>query len=224
MHILQTCHGSDRRSSRSGAPVPVDAADFVVSSTYKWLLGTHGLGILYWNRTRQPEIEPAAIGWYSVTDLFAPDRYEQYTLRPDAGRFELGYNNFPAIYVLARSVPYLHTIGLPRIAAHARALGGLLIAGLQRLHLEVITPEDPTRRGASISFLHPDAAAIGRALAQQQIHVWAGDGRVRASTHLFNDEADVGVYLAALAHILDNHPSGAEARRAPDPTHAGKRA
>jgi cysteine desulfurase / selenocysteine lyase len=192
----------DATQSLGVLPVPAAAADFVVSSTYKWLLGTHGLGVLYWNRQRRPDFEPAAVGWYSVDNLFAPDRYERYTLKPDAGRFETGYVNFPAIYALVKSVPYLLEVGIPRIAGHALALGDRLIEGLDRLGLEVMSPRDPARRGASISFTHERAAEIGPALASRDIHVWAGDGRVRASTHLFNDEADVERLLEAVKEIV----------------------
>ncbi|MBI3974259.1 MAG: aminotransferase class V-fold PLP-dependent enzyme [Chloroflexi bacterium] len=192
----------DATQSMGVLPVPAKAADFVVSSTYKWLLGTHGLGVLYWNRARISDLEPAAIGWYSVENLFAADRYERYTLKPDAGRFETGYVDFPAIYALNASVPYLLDAGVGRIAAHAHALGDLLIDGLRRLGLEVTTPVARERRGASVTFLHERAAEIGPALAQRGVHVWAGDGRVRASTHLFNGEADVECYLEALAEVL----------------------
>lgn len=192
----------DATQSLGVLPVPVALADFVVSSTYKWLLGTHGLGVLYWNRTRRPDFEPAAVGWYSVENLFAADRYERYTLKPDAGRFESGYVNFPAIYALNESVPYLLDAGPERIAAHALALGDRLIEGLARLDLEVMSPRDSARRGASVSFVHERAAEIGPALAERGIHVWAGDGRVRASTHLFNDADNVDRYLSAVREIV----------------------
>lgn len=194
----------DATQSMGVLPVPAAVADFVVSSTYKWLLGTHGLGILYWNRSRLPDVEPAAIGWYSLADTFAPDRYERYTLKPDAGRFETGYVNFPAIYALHQSVPCLLNVGVERIATHAHTLGDQLLSGLDELGVEVMTPRARARRGASVSFAHPDAPRIGTALRDRNIHVWAGDGRVRASTHLFNDEGDVSRYLEALVGILQS--------------------
>lgn len=192
----------DATQSAGVLPVPARAADFVVASTYKWLLGTHGLGVLYWNRLRRPDVQPPAIGWYSVTSTFAPDRYERYTLKPDAGRFETGYVNLPAIYALSESVPYLLAVGVERIAAHARSLGDLLIARLDALGLEVISPRRAQERGASVSFAHDRAAEIGRALAEERVHVWAGDGRVRASTHLFNGAEDVHRYADVLASVL----------------------
>jgi len=192
----------DATQSLGVLPVPASSADFVVSSTYKWQLGTHGLGILYWNRSRLPDVQPTEIGWYSVADTFAPDRYERYTLKANAGRFETGYINFPGIYVLARSVPYLQAVGIDRIAEHAGQLGDTLIAGLDNLGLEIMSPATRGRRGASISFAHERASEIGRALAERGVHVWAGDGRVRASTHLFNGENDIDHYLDVLGSIL----------------------
>jgi selenocysteine lyase/cysteine desulfurase len=182
--------------------VPATAADFVVSSTYKWQLGTHGLGVLYVNPARLADLAPQAIGWYSIDTPFTPDRYERYTLRAGAGRFETGYLSFPAVYALGASIPYLLAAGVARIERHAQTLGDRLIEGLTALGLPVITPIDHARRGASVSFLHERAAEIGPALANRNVHVWAGDGRVRASTHLFNDGDDVECYLEALRAVI----------------------
>lgn len=183
-------------------PVAAGWADFLVSSTYKWQLGTHGLGILVVNDSQEAGFEPASIGWFSTAEAFPADRYERYDLRPGAGRFETGYLSFPAIYALRAALPYLMAADIERLANHAHRLGDQLIRGLHGLNLEVITPQEHDRRGASVSFLHGQATEIGAKLAARNIHVWAGDGRVRASTHLFNDSADVDHYLDALSQLV----------------------
>jgi selenocysteine lyase/cysteine desulfurase len=66
-----------------------------------------------------------------------------------------------------------------------------------------MTPAARERRGASVSFAHDAPERLGRALAERDVHVWAGDGRVRVSTHLFDDEADVERYLEGLAAVLE---------------------
>lgn len=182
-------------------PVAAEWADFLVSSTYKWQLGTHGLGILVVNDSSAAGLEPASIGWYSTAEAFPADRYQRYDLRPGAGRFETGYLSFPAIYALRASLPYLRAADIERIARHAHQLGDRLLSGLRHLDLDVITPEEHDRRGASVSFLHDQAAELGAKLAARHIQVWAGDGRIRASTHLFNDSADVDHYLDALSQL-----------------------
>jgi cysteine desulfurase/selenocysteine lyase len=192
----------DATQSLGVFPVQAALADFAVSSTYKWLLGTHGLGVLYVNQAKGAALEPSAIGWYSVETAFTVDRYERYRLRSDAGRFETGYLNFPAIYALESSVTYLLGLGTDKIGRHAHALGDSLIEGLHALGLTVTTPTDHARRGASVTFLHEQAAVTGGKLAARNVHVWAGDGRVRASTHAFNNSQDVERYLEVLSDAL----------------------
>ena len=58
--IAHTAHAhgalllADVTQSLGVVPVAVGDYDFAVASTYKWLLGIHGGGVLYWNRTRLP--------------------------------------------------------------------------------------------------------------------------------------------------------------------------
>jgi selenocysteine lyase/cysteine desulfurase len=193
-------------ATQSAGIFPVDAslADFVISSTYKWLLGTHGLGILYVNPALDLPADPAAIGWYSIADASAPDRYERYTLKPGAGRFEAGYLNFPAIYALNASLGYLGRLDGADLAGHVHDLGDEIIDGLTDLGLTVTTPRDRDVRGASVTFLHQDATSIGEELASRDVHVWAGDGRVRASPNIYTSSADIETYLGALAGCLSS--------------------
>ncbi len=183
-------------------PVSAELADFVVCSTYKWMLGVHGLGIFVWNRRRVPDPHPVGIGWYGVESMFSDDRYERYALRGDASRFETGYLNFPAIYALNASLAYLLKLDPDELATHAHDLGDRLIAGLSSLGLKVVTPLDRPSRGASITALHHRAADLGAALAARRVHVWAGDGRLRASTHAFTGSGDVDRYVAEFAAVL----------------------
>src|SRR5262249_35879307 len=156
----------------------------------------------YWNRARRPDVQPLAIGRQSVADAFGPHQFEQYKLKPDADRFNLGFVNVPAAYALSTSVPYLLAAGTEAIEAHVLALGDLLIEGLKALGVRVITPAARERRGASVSFLHPRASQLDRALAERGIYLWGGNGRMRASLHLFNSEEDVERLLQELATLL----------------------
>ncbi|MBJ7614401.1 MAG: aminotransferase class V-fold PLP-dependent enzyme [Candidatus Dormibacteraeota bacterium] len=183
-------------------PVPVEEADFMVCSGYKWLLGIHGAGILYWNRSRQAGVVPRDIGPSSVVEPYAANGYDAYALKPGAERFELGYPAFPPMYALRVSVPVLADVGIEIIANHVLSLGTELLNGLKALDVEVMTPKDRSSRGASISFAHPRANEIGHRLDEMGIRVWFGDGRVRASTHLFNGLGDVQSYLEALEVVL----------------------
>jgi selenocysteine lyase/cysteine desulfurase len=183
--------------------IPVDgpAFDFVVASTYKWLLGGHGGGILYWNRARLPGLEPAAVGWRSVPDMFSLNPYAGYRLHESAARFEVGYPSFPTLYMLREGMTLLQEVGIARIEQHVLALGDALIPALRAQGWDVFTSAVPAERAGNVAFAVPDGAGLARRLAERGIHTWGGDGRVRASLHLFNDAGDVERLLTALADL-----------------------
>jgi cysteine desulfurase/selenocysteine lyase len=192
----------DATQSLGVLEVDLQQADFLVASGYKWLMGIHGLGVLYWNRTRRPEFAPRDAGPSSVEAPYGPDRYGSLSWKESAARFELGFPAFPPMYALAASVPLLAGIGARRSQAHALELGSRLLRGLLALRVRVLTPSEPNRRGASISFAHHKPEELARLLAEQGVHVWGGDGRVRASTHVFNDKRDVDTFLERTESML----------------------
>jgi cysteine desulfurase/selenocysteine lyase len=184
-------------------PVPARYADVLVSSCYKYLLGVHGSAIFYRNPARLAALQPQTIGWHSITGartIAAPTAYE---LAPDASRFEAGNPPFMALAVLDNALAYLESVGIERIERHVIALGGKLRRALVERGLTLLTPEAPARRGPNICFAWQDTAALVRALAERGVLVWGGDGRIRVSLHLYNDEADIARLLAALDQILE---------------------
>ena len=136
---------ADVTQSLGVVPVDVSECDFAVASTYKWLLGIHGSGVLYWNRARLPEFAPGAVGWFSVDNFISPDRFERFSWKPTAERFELGMPAHAAIYALENGVRYLQQYGADRIGVHVEALGEELIDGLRAQGWTVMTPQE---RGA----------------------------------------------------------------------------
>lgn len=172
-------------------PVEGQLADFTVSSGYKFLCATH-MGILAWNRDRQPDFNPMSIGWASAQDT--PDG-RSYTLHEDASRAELGNPNHLDVYLLESSLEYLLGHGIDSIAAHACGLAGRLHEKLSALDLEVITPTNPNERATNIAFAHRDDTRVVRQAADAGIFLWDGGGRVRASVHLFNAETDIDGYV-----------------------------
>ena len=186
-------------ASHSMGVVPVDAhlADFTVASGYKYLCATH-MGILAWNRERQPEFNPLSVGWASASD--STDGHA-YALHDDASRAQLGNPNHLDVYLLASSLDYLLGFGIDAIAAHVSDLAARLHEKLSGLALEVITPDNPEERAGNIAFAHTDDASLVRQAAAAGILLWDGNGRVRASVHLFNTQADIDSYIDWLAAV-----------------------
>lgn len=188
-------------------PVDMNEADFVVCSSYKWLLSFHGVGILGINPARTKHIESCLVGWRSISDMFSPNRFDRFHRTEDASGFELGYPSYPTLYALNFTSKLLLQIGPQNIQNHVIALGELMIEGLKSLDYEIMTPTDSARRAGNISVVCADGERVAEELLRHQIYVWGGDGRIRASLHLFNDAADVEMYIHHLSQ-LQTQPLG----------------
>ncbi len=182
-------------------PVPARSADLLVSSCYKYLLGVHGAAIFYRNPRRLADLPPQTIGWHSITGARSVVAPAAYRLAPDASCFEAGNPPFLALAILDNALEYLEAVGVERIERHVLALGGKLWQALNARGLTLLTPEDPSRRGPNICFAWPEPTGLVHALAKRGVLVWGGDGRIRVSFHLYNDEADIECLLAALDDV-----------------------
>jgi selenocysteine lyase/cysteine desulfurase len=206
LRALADRHGArlivDASHALGVVPVPGGLCDVVVSCCYKWLLATHGIGVFYVNSDRWPELAPASVGWHSIVE--EPDwrRRADYRLKPDGRRFEQGNVAFLSAYVLDGALERLLRLPPAEIEAHAAGLGTTLIDGLARLGLEVTTPTAPSARAGNICFATPRSEELEAALRARGVVVWGGDGRIRISAHVYNDENDVAHALAALADLI----------------------
>src|SRR5213079_775365 len=64
-------------------PLDLTGADVVVSSTHKWILGSHGGGLVG-VRTRGEMWRVPAGGWFNLEDAFGPNRFEKAVSKPGA--------------------------------------------------------------------------------------------------------------------------------------------
>ncbi len=187
--------------------VPVEAglADIVVSGCYKWLLGTQGIALFYRDPQRLGALEPPIVGWHSRVDALSLAQPDVWTAPTHAGRFEAANVSYLSAYLLDSALAYLSRFPAAQLAAHSAQLTALVLAGFARLGLEVTTPEQPEQRAGNATCVVPagvDSGALAARLAEEGVLVWGGDGRLRVSCHLYNDEADVERLLAVLPAAL----------------------
>jgi len=183
------------------APVPGELCDFVVSSCYKWLLATHGVGIFAYDAARVGPLEPASLGWHSVDHRGGLAAPLDVPLRPDAARLEAGNPSLLGLLVLDNALDVLDGLDPKAVLAHAHELGGELIERLRRLGLPVITPAAPDERAGNVCFLAADGQGLAARLAERGVLVWGGDGRIRISAHVHDGADDVRRCLDELASI-----------------------
>jgi len=175
--------------------------DVVVSCSYKWMLGTHGVGVFYVNAKRWPDLPSPWVGWHSLEH---EDDWQQRATTAAKGsieRFEIGNYPFISGYVLQNGVSHLLRAGIPAVERHVHDLGGVLIRELRKLNLPVLTPDDPAARGGNVAFATDRSEGLEEQLRQRGVLTWSGDRRLRISVHGYNDEADVARAIDALRAV-----------------------
>jgi selenocysteine lyase/cysteine desulfurase len=167
--------------------MPIDAARFgaVVCAGYKWLTLPRGTAFMTVGDALQESVVPHSAGWYAGADVHASYFGPPLRLASDARRFDTS----PAWFSWVGAQPalaLLHRIGVDAVYAHDVALANRFRAGLG------MAPSN----SAIVSVADEGAA---QRLERAGIVAALRGGRLRASWHLYNTEADVDAALDALA-------------------------
>lgn len=185
-------------------PLDLRGVDLIVSSTHKWILASHGGGLVGIPRERANAWQVPAGGWYHLQDAFGPSRFESAVSMPGAAGFAVGMPNFPAIYPIRAALEYLRDVGVAAIDKAARPLVEQCLDGLARLPVNLLTPREMSSVAGIIAFRHPKAEALNRALREKNIHVMYHAGRVRVALHGYNTSSDVDRFLTELERALQD--------------------
>lgn len=157
--------------SHSAGVVPIDleasGVDLAVGCTYKHLNGGPGApAFLYVRRGLQTSLENPIPGWFGreAPFTFAPDFAPAWGVE----RFLVGTPPILSLAAAEAGIDLALEGGVPAARAKSLAMGRFL-ADLWRAMLEpkgvsLRSPSEPARRGSHLSFGHPEALAIDRAL------------------------------------------------------------
>ena len=182
-------------------PVEASLADVMVSSCYKWMLGVQGSAVFYVNRERLPDLEPPFLGWNSPAKHGGWSNPTEFELQESAHRFQPGNAGFISVYILNNAIDHILKIGIERIANHALELSGTIHAAVADMGFEMMTPEPREQRAGNVCFMTDRLAEVQSNLTANNILIWgayAGFGRLRISTHLYNDSNDIAACINAL--------------------------
>ena len=194
----------DATQSAGQVPIDVQAAgvDAVTASTYKWLCGPFGAGVMYLSPDLQA-LSPGIVGWRSHESMwdFQADRL---AYPRSAKRFEYGTMAYGTALGAAEAIEYLLELGIDGIAAHNRGIADELRAGLMELGAEILPPAPAPERSAIVAARFPgrDSGALTASLKEQKAVVSLRRDFIRFSPHLYNDSEDVRQVLGALRRAL----------------------
>lgn len=185
-------------------PLDLSGVDLVISSTHKWILASHGGGLVGVPKAREQAWTVPAGGWFNLQDPFGADRFQRAVSQPGAASFSVGMPNFPAIYAIRAGLDFIQSVGVEAIDRATRPLVLACLEGLVRLPVELLTPPEPDHLAGILAFRHGAMDRIQHHLQGQDIHVMAQAGRMRVSLHGYNTMADVETFLQALEEALDH--------------------
>ncbi|RIK86381.1 MAG: aminotransferase [Planctomycetota bacterium] len=183
-------------------PLELDGIDLVVSSTYKWMLGSHGGCLVGVPSRRAGQWTVSAGGWFNLENPFDADRFERARPKAGAAGFSVGMPNYPAVYANRAGLAYVLGVSVEAIDRHAAPLVRACLDGLRRMPVELLTPSADESLAGIIAFRHPRAAALWQRLHADGVDIMHHAGRLRASLHGYNMAADVDRFLASLDEAL----------------------
>jgi selenocysteine lyase/cysteine desulfurase len=181
------------------APLDVHAlgVDFLVTGALKYLLGAAGVAFLYVRRDLIERLEPLATGWFGRADpfAFAPNRLDW---SPTARRFETGTPPVPSVYAARAGIELLQSVGLQAVEEQIARLVDRFVTGARARGLDVITPDDPQRRGPLVVIRCAAASELVHRLERRGIIASARGTGLRVSFHAYNTDEDADTVLEAL--------------------------
>ncbi len=206
--------------SQSAGSVPLDFqalnVDLFAAPGHKSLLGPQGTGFLYVHKDLAlTPLTYGGTGANSHSDL-PPEELPE--------RLECGTFNLPGLAGLRTAVEFLLEVGVEKVHQHEQHLLQLLVQGLRQIDgVIVYGPELPEQRGAAVSFNIEkcDPAEVGFRLDyEENICVRVGlqcapdahrtigtypQGTVRVSPGYFTTEAELELFLRAIARIAGSY-------------------
>lgn len=185
-------------------PLDLRGADLIVSSTHKWILGSHGGGLVGVPPERAGAWTVPAGGWFNLRNAFDADRFERVVTKPGAAGFSVGMPNYPAVYAVHAAMRYIGGLGVQAIDDHARPLVRACLDELKRLPVELVTPDEPGGLAGILAFRCARADRVHDRLHGRGIHVMSHAGRLRVAIHGYNTATDVERFLAVLKEVLND--------------------
>jgi selenocysteine lyase/cysteine desulfurase len=223
------CHWTDgtfidltktsKKASEVGAAVVVDGIqtvgavpfdvkevqpDFLVVSSYKWLLGPYSIGLL-WCAPKRREGRPIEHNWitHEGSEDFAHLVDYRWDLRKGGARYDVGeVSNFALVPALIAALEQNLAWGAGAISSYTAKLNEKIAAGADALGLGV-TPAE--LRGPHLQGIHlrgTDPEVVAASMREADVHVSVRGAAVRVAPHVYNNAGDVDRFIEALERSL----------------------
>lgn len=178
--------------------------DFLVASSYKWLLGPYGVGFMYVGEEWR-EGDPIEHNWINRrgSEDFARLIDYQDDFQPGARRYDVGERgNFVLLPMAGEALRRILAWGVENVSESIGELTDYIEWRAAKLGIEAVPKERRARHMIGLK-LGPNAPEdLAARLAAEGVFVSVRGGSIRVSPHLYNTEEDVERLFAALAKAV----------------------
>ncbi len=178
--------------------------DFLVASSYKWLLGPYGVGFMYVGEEWRAG-KPIEHNWINRKDSEDFARLVDYQddFQPGARRYDVGERgNFALLPMASEALRRILAWGVDNVSESIGELTDSIERRAAELGIEAVPRERRARHMIGLR-LGPDAPQdLAAQLASENIFVSVRGESVRVSPHLYNTERDVDRLFEALEHAI----------------------
>jgi cysteine desulfurase/selenocysteine lyase len=173
--------------------------DALAADGHKWLLGPEGAGLFYLRREHFGLLRPTGVGWNSVRHS-GDFTNTALDLKGDASRYEGGSHCLAAIAGFAQSLRMIVDVGPDKMSQRLLDVTDRLCERLARAGLATASCREGERRSAIVAFDVPgrNPLELKKQCKARGVIVNARAGRMRASPHVYCNEADLDRLIEAV--------------------------
>lgn len=178
--------------------------DFMISASYKWLLGPYSYGFIYVAPRHQGGV-PLEEGWINRkgSEDFARLVDYQPDYMPGAARFNVGErSNFMLAPIAVYALEKLNEWGAEAIAEYLSGLTDLIAERAAKTGLSVAGKSHRSPHLIGLNFRDGIPEGLTVSLAKRNIYVGVRGNSIRVAPHVYNDVQDVDRLFSALGEIL----------------------
>jgi selenocysteine lyase/cysteine desulfurase len=177
--------------------------DFLVASSYKWLLGPYGVGFMYVGEEYR-EGKPIEHNWINrrgSQDFSGLVSYQD-AFQPGARRYDVGErSNFALLPMASEALRQILDWGVENVSETIGTLTDLIEEKAEALGISTIPKEKRARHMIGL-MLGPDAPEdLAARLTAHNVFVSVRGESVRVSPHLYNTGGDVDVLFEVLEQV-----------------------
>jgi selenocysteine lyase/cysteine desulfurase len=179
--------------------------DFLACAGYKWLMGPYSVSYLYVSERWQRDGRPLEHNWIHRRNAEDFARLVDYQddFEPGARRFDMGErSNFALLPPAEAGIRQILNWGVENIRDSVAALADRIVERVQPLGLTVLPKSERAPHYLGLRMAGEPPPQLLPALMQRRVYVSVRGSSIRVTPYLYNTEADIDRFVAALEAVL----------------------